>query len=78
MIKSVLSKETFNIMQIIGFNFKEAIGEPLTELLASFIRTKVYDDKNRDMQILAQQREIEYLKICQNEEVYNRLMNIKD
>lgn len=28
MIKSILSKETFNIMQIIRFNFKEAIGEP--------------------------------------------------
>ena len=28
-------------MQILGFNFKEAIGEPLTELLAAFIRTKI-------------------------------------
>lgn len=78
MIKSVLSKETFNIMQIIGFNFKEAIGEPLTELLASFIRTKVYNNKNQDIQILTQQREIEYLKICQDEDAYNRLKSIKN
>lgn len=77
MIKSILSKETFNIMQIIGFNFKEAIGEPLTELLASFIRAKVHNDKEQDIQILAQQREIEYLKICQDEEAYNRLMSMK-
>lgn len=77
MIKSILSKETFNIMQIIGFNFKEAIGEPLTELAASLIRTKVHDNKSQDIQILVQQREIEYLKICQNEDAYNRLMRIK-
>lgn len=40
-IKPILSKEIFNIMQILGFNFKEAIGEPLTELLATFIRSKI-------------------------------------
>lgn len=29
--KPLLSKETFNILQILGFNYKKAIGEPLTE-----------------------------------------------
>ena len=76
-IKSILSKEIFNMMQILGFNFKEAIGKPLTELLAALIRSKINTtEKTMEFQMIAQQREVEYLKICQNEEAYNRLMSI--
>ncbi len=76
-IKPILSKEIFNIMQILGFNFKQAIGEPLTELLASFIRSNVIKtEKTLELQILTQQREVEYLKICQDENAYKRLMSI--
>lgn len=76
-IKPILSKEIFNIMQILGFNFKEAIGEPLTELLAAFIRSKIdTTEKSLDLQMLMQQQEVEYLKICQDAEAYNRLMSI--
>lgn len=75
-IKPILSKEIFNIMQILGFNFKKAIGEPLTELLAAFIRSKVNTtEKSLEIQMLAQQREIEYFKICQDEDAYKRLMS---
>src|SRR5699024_3191573 len=31
--KPLLSKETFNILQLLGFNYKRAIGEPLTKLV---------------------------------------------
>lgn len=76
-IKSILSKEIFNMMQILGFNFKEAIGKPLTELLAALIRSKINTtERSLEFQMIAQQREVEYLKICQNEEAYNRLMSI--
>ena len=76
-IKPILSKEIFNIMQILGFNFKEAIGEPLTELLAAFIRTKINTtERSLEIQMLAQQREVEYLKICQDKKAYNRLISI--
>ena len=64
------------MLQILGFNFKKAVGEPLTELLASWIRSNIKTaDRNVEMQILAQQREVEYFKICQDEEAYKRLMN---
>lgn len=33
----LLSKETLTILQLIGFNFKEAIGTPLTELVSQYI-----------------------------------------
>lgn len=76
-IKALLSKETFNIMQILGFNFKQAIGEPLTELIAGMIRTKVVDvDKTMELQLLIQKREMELLKVCQNDIAYERLLEL--
>lgn len=40
-IKKVLSVETLTIMQLIGFNYKKAIGEPLTVLLRKLIESKI-------------------------------------
>lgn len=78
MIKSVLSKETFTIMQILGFNFKTAIGEPLTELVASLIKSKMFNASEQDkaIQMLDQQREIEFFKVCQDEDAFNRLQSV--
>lgn len=36
-LTSVLSVETLTVLQLVGFNFKQAIGEPLTLLLQKFI-----------------------------------------
>lgn len=43
-IKSVLSVETLTIMQLLGFNYKRAIGEPLTVLLQKTIESKIPAD----------------------------------
>lgn len=77
-MKPILSKETFNIMQILGFNFKKAVGEPLTKLVESLISSKIQDSSNKamDLQILQTQREVEYIKLSQNEEAYKRLMDM--
>jgi len=77
-IKPLLSKETFNIMQILGFNFKKAVGEPLTELLASHIRANINKSTvgGVTVQMMEKQREIEYLKICQDKEAFERLVSI--
>lgn len=39
-MKKLLSKETLNVMQLLGFNFKQAIGTPLTNLLSDFISSQ--------------------------------------
>lgn len=39
-IKSVVSKEMITVMQLIGFNFKRALGEPLTILIQRMIEVK--------------------------------------
>ncbi len=43
-IKSLLSVETLTIMQLLGFNYKKAIGEPLTLLLKKTIESKIPGD----------------------------------
>ncbi len=40
-MKKILSVETLTIMQLIGFNYKQAIGEPLTSLVRRMIENKV-------------------------------------
>lgn len=44
-IKPILSKETFMILQTLGFNFKEAVGGPLTDLVSTWIRNKIPQNK---------------------------------
>lgn len=39
-IDVVVSKESLKILQVLGFNFREAIGRPLTDLLARVINTQ--------------------------------------
>ena len=40
-IERLLSKEMITILQLVGFNYKKAIGEPLTRLVGSFIEAKI-------------------------------------
>lgn len=77
LLKQLLSKETLNVLQILGFNFKKAIGEPLTELLASLIRSKINTtEKAIELQKIAHERDIEFFKVCQDEEAYDRVMRV--
>jgi hypothetical protein len=41
MLKPLLSAETLAVLQVLGFNFKQAIGEPLTVLLRELILRQV-------------------------------------
>ena len=41
MVKELLSKETFEILQLVGFNIKEAIGKPLTQMVERLILSRV-------------------------------------
>lgn len=45
LLLSFLSVDTLKTMQLLGFNYKQAIGDPLTEALAGFIREKLKVDK---------------------------------
>lgn len=49
-LKSILSVETLTIMQLLGFNYKRAIGEPLTLLLQKIIESKIPVDSTLNNQ----------------------------
>jgi hypothetical protein len=40
LFKPILSVETVTILQLIGFNFRRGIGEPLTQLVAQLISSR--------------------------------------
>lgn len=75
-IKPILSKEMFKILQLLGFNFKQAIGEPLTMLIRGMIssKTPASPEQTIELQIQSEKRQTEYFKIIQDEEASQRLL----
>jgi hypothetical protein len=41
LIQPLLSVETVTVLQLLGFNFRKAIGEPLTDLVSKFISSRI-------------------------------------
>jgi len=74
-MKPLLSKETVTILQLLGFNFRKAIGQPLTELVSHAILTNAKPDGHAaaELQVLAAQREVLYLEVSKDAEAYARL-----
>ena len=67
-LSPLVSKETLTILQLLGFNFKNAIGEPLTSLIREMILTKLPLDT--ELQKLQMQIQLEQLRlISQNSEL---------
>lgn len=77
--KPLLSKETFSILQMLGFNFKQAIGEPLTNLLRELIHSKIPLNtmQQYEAQILQQQAAIEELRIYNDEQAFERMRMVR-
>lgn len=62
-VKSLVSVETVTIMQLVGFNFRRAIGEPLTALVERLILNQMPStDANEELQVLHARREVAYLE----------------
>lgn len=76
--KPILSKETFNILQLLGFNFKEALGKPLTDLANKAIKsnTPISTETNVEYNILAKRVELELLDLSKDEEAYSRYIKL--
>ena len=75
-LEPLLSINTLNVLQMIGFNFKKGIGEPLTELLRTSIsgENKLSQLKYNE---LTMERDVEYFKIIQDENAFERFMSLK-
>ncbi|EUJ29571.1 hypothetical protein [Listeria cornellensis] len=76
-VKAFISQETLTILQLIGFNFKKALGEPLTEIAKISIESIVKNKNEIGESELAIERDIEIYKVLQKEEAYQRLLEMK-
>jgi len=75
----LLSVEMLTVLQLVGFNFKKAIGEPLTLLLQKFITSKVpvEPQSNLEYNKLLLTHNTEALKVVQDEDASARLDQLR-
>lgn len=68
--KPVLSAETANILQLLGFNFRKAIGEPLTNLTANAIESRV--NRSEAIQLETIKREQLLIQLALDPDAFDR------
>lgn len=76
-LKPLLSIETFTILQLLGFNFREAIGIPLTKLVNRAIDREENEKINYQYAVSVNKKEEELFKLLQTEEgraIYQELI----
>jgi hypothetical protein len=75
----LLSVEMLTVLQLVGFNFKKAIGEPLTLLLQKAITSKVPADPQSNIETnkLALAFNTELLKVAQDKDAADRLERLR-
>lgn len=68
LLNPLLSVETLTILQLLGFNFREGIGVPLTNLVKGTINKKETEELNYQYNIEATKTQTELFKLLQTEE----------
>lgn len=69
-IKSLITPETLTIMQLVGFNFRRAIGEPLTTLVERLILSRMPTlDQAAELQLLQLRHQAAYFEAVKDPEV---------
>lgn len=72
-IKPLVSRETLTMMQLIGFDFRRALGEPLTALVADLISSK--RPPNPALALARTELESAYLRLIGDPDAYERLVD---
>jgi archaellum component FlaC len=67
-VKELISVDTLKTMQLLGFNYKQAIGDPLTIILRNFILSKV--PTNDDTETFHKMITPEMVEILKNNNAY--------
>lgn len=75
MIEPLISQNTLQVLQILGFNFKKAIGEPFTELLRKKIQS-LHVESSESLIISTAERDTEFYKVMQDSEAFERLQQM--
>lgn len=79
-IKGLISPEMLNVLQLVGFNYKSAIGQPLTQLVRNMISNSSPAPQERNLQI--QQSMLSYqialVDLAKDPEAFERFMALSD
>jgi len=78
LLEPILSVETVTVLQLLGFNFRSAIGQPLTNLVSNAIlaKTPQAGDSAAVKERLALQREILFYEVAKDPEAFARLQQL--
>lgn len=71
-VKPLLSVDTVNILQLIGFNFRRGIGEPLTQKVSDAITGPT--DRTSELQIENLRNQRAMAELAQDPEAYERFL----
>ncbi len=78
-IKPILSTDTLKVLQTLGFNYRQAIGEPLTQIVRDLILSKMRsDNRELELKILQNQGHNTYLAIGEKDDYSDRLEKIQE
>jgi hypothetical protein len=77
-IQPLLSVETVTVMQLIGFNIRKAIGEPLTQLVSNRISSRTPADPGTlaEIQRLSLLLQSGYIDVAKDSEAFDRLLRL--
>ena len=77
-LKALLSTDVLAVLQTLGFNYRAAIGEPLTLLLRSFILAKSneVDQRQKELKIEELRFQKELLRTINDPDAYERYKEI--
>ena len=73
-IKELISVDTLKTMQLLGFNYKQAIGDPLTMILRNFILSKVPTSDNTE--VIHKMITPEMVEILKNKNAYDNFKEL--
>lgn len=69
-IEALISAETVNVLQLLGFNFRRAIGEPLTERVEKLILSNT--PASEDPQLIREKTQQLYIQLALDPEAFER------
>lgn len=78
LLQPILSVETITVLQLLGFNFKKAIGEPLTTLVSQLIgsKTPASPDAASQAHRLSLELQLATTSLAQDEAAYERFRRL--
>lgn len=75
-VEKLLSKESLQVMQLIGFNYREAIGRPLTNLCADKIRKLSSNPDQNEIGVATLKNQTALAQLSADPEAFNRFARL--